>query len=243
MKFKRYFSLKRTTILCLLLCLAFSITGCGKNYEKTYQSYTKSLIAINYLGATKDFIDATGANQEDADALYDSNIKLLANNIQTYYNVTISDAPALQTEYENLARNIYSKVNYKVSKAYKGSNSYYVDITIYPIDLFNQTSSEVSAYIDEFNLAVSNGDYNDKTFEQYETDFSTGLIKILNDGCLEMTYADPVTVTVEIIHDGDTFYISDSDFLAIDRAMINASVQYNNVSEEEQTETTETSEE
>ena len=89
MKFKTFFSLKRTTILCLLLFLAFSITGCGKNYEKTYQSYTKSLIAINYLGATKDFIDATGANQEDADALYDSNIKLLANNIQTYYNVTV----------------------------------------------------------------------------------------------------------------------------------------------------------
>lgn len=244
MKIKYNLNIKKSIVLCLLFSLIFTMTGCGRNYEKIYQSYAKSLIAINYLGATKDFIDATGANQADADALYDSNIKLLANNIQAYYKATTVDAPKLQKEYENLARNIYSKVNYKVSKAYKGSNSYYVDVTIYPIDLFNQTAGEVSNYVEAFNLSVSNGDYNDKTFSEYETDFSTGLIEILNNGCMEMTYADPVKVTIEIIEDGDTFYISDNDFLAIDRAMINSSVQYNNIpSDDSIDESSETSEE
>ena len=39
-----------------------------------------------------------------------------------------------------------------------------------------------------------------------------------------MSYADPQVVTVEIIEDGNKYYISDRDFRNIDAAMINSSV-------------------
>ena len=55
---------------------------------------------------------------------------------------------------------------------------------------------------------------------EYETEFSTGLLELLNEGCLNMTYGEPVVVTVKIIETESTYYISDKDFLAIDAAMI-----------------------
>lgn len=218
------FRAKKSILLMISFISIISLTGCSGSLEKRYQNYVKSLIAINYLGAADDYIEATGANREDADTLYQSNVELLADNIIDYYSITLSDAPDMRQGYIDLARNIYSKVNYKVSRAYQSGSVYLVDVTIYPINLFAQTSDEVTNYVEGFNSGVANGDYNDYTLEQYETEFSTGMLEILNNGCLDMTYADPVTVTVEIIVDGDIYYISDRDFLRIDAAMINAAV-------------------
>lgn len=214
-------------ILSLLLCcvLIFSLTGCRDKKIDKYQDYVKSLISINYMGATEDYIKATGANKEDAEALYQSNAEHLADNILTYYNITINDAKDMRDGYVELAKSIYGKVNYKVSEARKDGSVYLVDVTIYPINLFSQSAADVTSYVDRFNTDVKDGVYNEYTLEQYETVFSTGMLEILNDACLNMTYADPVVVTVEIVEDGNTFYISDRDFLRIDAAMISTVIQ------------------
>ena len=211
---------KRMLVIAISLMSLFGLTGCEKQEAKTYQNYVKSLIAINYLGATDDYIEATGANKADAEALYQKNMEHLANNILTYYDVTISDVSGAKEGYIQLAKNIYSKANYKVAKAVEENGKYTVDVTIYPIDLFNQTSNQVVAYVEKFNKDVADGVYNDYTMEEYETAFSEGLLTILNEGCLNMTYAAPVTITVSIIEEEDYYYISDQDFLAIDAAMI-----------------------
>lgn len=215
---------KKLTIFTLCFSMLFSMAACGADVEKIYQSYIKSLIAINYLGATEDYVAASGATQTEADALYQANVEYLADNIITYYGITITDAPELREDYIELARLIYSKCNYTVSKAYQDGSVYLVDVTIYPMDLFAQTSGEVSAYVDTFNQAVEAGTYNDYTLTEYETEFSDGMIEILKNGTLNMTYCDPVTITVEIVVEGDTYYISDRDFLRIDAAMIASSI-------------------
>lgn len=212
--------------------MLFSLTACGTDVEKVYQSYIKSLIAINYMGATEDYMKASGASQEEADNLYQANVEYLADNIIAYYGITITDAPELREDYIDLARLIYSKCNYSVSKARKDGSVYLVDVTIYPMDLFAQTSGEVSAYVESFNQGVKDGTYNDYTLSQYETEFSKGMVEILTNGCLNMTYCEPVTITVEIILDGDTYYISDRDFLRIDAAMIASSIPEPAVTEE-----------
>lgn len=216
-------SFKKNISLLLCFILMLTLCSCGTKYEKKYQEYVKSLIAINYLGVSEEYIKSTGASKEDADALYEANAELLANNILTYYGITISDASEMTEQYVDLAKTIYSKVNYKVSPAYKDGSVYLVDVTIYPINLFAQSSADVANYVNKFNEGVARGDYNDYTLVQYETEFSTGMLEILNDAALNMTYADPVTVTVEIVVDGDTYYISERDFLKIDAAMINSS--------------------
>lgn len=208
--------------LFLSFIILFSLTGCSAKEESRYQDYVNSLIAINYLGAKEDYIAATGANQADADALYERNMEHLADNIISYYGITISDVSGAKQGYIDLAKNIYSKINYKVDKAKKNNGVYTVDVTIYPINIFSQTKEQVIAYVEHFNQEVANGTYNDYTLEQYETTFSDGLLSILNLGCLNMTYGDPVVITVTIIEDDNEYYISDEDFLALDAAMISS---------------------
>ncbi len=211
---------KKYTVLFLSLFLILSLTGCEKREEKRYQNYVKSLIAINYLGATEDYIKATGANKEDADALYEANAEYLADSILSFYGIEISEAPDMYPKYVELAKNIYSKANYKVSKAYKSGTQYFVDVTVYPMNIFVQTSPDVVAYVEHFNQEVAKGTYNNYTMNEYETEFSSGMLDILNEGCMNMTYGEPVTITATIITDGNTFYIGDHDFMAIDAAMI-----------------------
>ena len=64
------------------------------------------------------------------------------------------------------------------------------------------------------------------------------MLQILNDAALNMTYSSPVTVTVEIVVDKDTYYISERDFLKIDAAMINSSSTLSNDTQDNTTETT-----
>jgi hypothetical protein len=213
----------RHTQMLLLLCLlcSFLLTGCANGKKKRYENYVKSLIAMNYISTDQSNVEAAGATESDAQTLYDDNVNRLADNLQAYYGVNITDAPEMEDEYVELAKHIYSKVNYSVDRVYEGTNSYYVDVTVYPMDILNQCSEDVSAYVDVFNTAVANGSYNEYTLNEYETIFSRGLIDILFEASLDMQYADPVTVTVEIIEEGNTYRISDSDFLAIDKAMFN----------------------
>lgn len=227
--------IKSLTILMMLLVMCLSLTACKDKKQETYRDYVKSLIGINYLGATDDYIKATGASKEDAETLYNSNLELLANSIINYYGIVITDAPELKDSYIDLAKTIYSKVNYTVSKAYKDGGDYYVDVTVYPINIFGQTSDEVKTYISNFNSKVANGDYNDYELNAYETEFSNGLIDIIYNGCASMTYGDPVVLKVKIIKEKKEYYISDEDFLAIDNAII--AIGTNNVSTSTSTET------
>lgn len=206
----------------IFLCglFLFSLSGCAGSNADHYKKYVKSLISINYINASDDYKDA-GSTKQDAIALYESNMGYFADQIIAYYNVSLTDAyELLYPEYVRLAKSIYTKVNYSVSDAYKKDDTYYVDVTIYPIDFFNQTYNDVLGYIDNFNTEVQKGKYNSYTLEQYETTFSAGLLTILDRACVDLTYAEPVTITCKIIEDGDTFYISDADFAAIDNAML-----------------------
>lgn len=206
-------------IFCFLLM--FSITGCSKKKEKQYENYVKSLIGINYLGATDDYIKATNANKEDAIALYNANIGILTDSILKYYGITLSDDSELMEDFKELSKNIYSKVNYNVSNAYEVNGVYKVDVEIKPINIFVQTKDAVIAHIEDFNNRVSNGDFNEYTVDEYNDAFSAGILDILNKACENIEYSEPQTVTVCIVNSDRTFYISDEDFLAIDAQIIN----------------------
>lgn len=212
---------KKGILLIFTLVAVFALAGCGgKSKNAHYKSYVKSLIAINYLGATDDYIESAGCNKSDAIALYNSNIGVLTDSILTYYGITIPEGSSLRADYEELAKNIYSKIDYTVSDAYEADGTTKLDVKIKPINIFKQTKDEVIAYIDDFNTRVAHGDFNEYTVDMYNEEFARGIVLILDNACNEMTYADEVTVTVSIIESGNSFYISDEDFLSIDAAML-----------------------
>ena len=116
-------------ITALILCLTFliSLTGCGRKTSH-YSAYVKSLITANYLGQTGEYVKLTGANEDDAEALYLQNVTRLADNLSAYYGLDISGDEELAPAMVDLAKRIYSKARFTVGKTYKDNNINYVDV-------------------------------------------------------------------------------------------------------------------
>ena len=210
------------TLAALLLVMALALTGCGmNNKESKYKNYVESLITANYVGVSKDYIRATGAEDEEAEALYLQNASRLANNLSAYYDLDISSDHELAPQMVDLAKTIYSKCKFQVGDAYVENNIYYVDVTIHPIDILNQTNDTVRQYVDDFNTRVANGEYNDYERERYENEFARGIMDILRNASENMSYKEPVTIKLRILTNDNSFYISDDDFRQIDAAILN----------------------
>ena len=211
---------RKLIIAVLLAAMCLSLAACGDKKDKKYQKYVNDLITANYLGATDEYIETTGANKSDAEEMYDNNLLRLAGALESYYGLTVNSDDELFGEIKELAKVIYGAIKYDTGEAYKKGGSYYVDVTIYPIDILNQTDAEVKAYVESFNERVSAGEFNNYEKEAYEHEFAGGIVDILKAGVKEMKYADPVTVTVTIVVEGDTYYISNDDFIKIDDLLI-----------------------
>ena len=211
--------IKKTVAFILCLSFLLSLTACG-GAKGDYQGYVNSLITANYIGVSDGYVKITGANEEDVEALYLQNVARLASNLSDYYRLDIWNDTELSRAMTTLSRRIYSCVKFDVGKPYKDNNIDYVDVTIYPIDIINQTNEEVVAYINGFNEAVDRGDYDNYSKEEYEYEYASGIMGILADAVNNITYAEPEVVKVRIIVSDDTFYIGNDDFRNIDRCII-----------------------
>ncbi len=212
--------IKSTAAVFMLFILLTGLSACGSDREIRYQTYVDSLITANYLNSCEQYVRSTGANQDDADAMYLQNVTRLANNLESFYGLEISSDVELGPRMVELSKKIYSKARFRTETAFQDNNIYYVNVTIEPINLLNQTHDEVLAYVDEFNKRVEKGDYNNYVKEDYEHEFAAGIIEILDRACDKMEYADPVTIKVRIIQSDSNYYISNEDFRAIDMAIL-----------------------
>ena len=226
---------KRLCSLLLVLLVVGLLSGCGSSKESRYQDYVRSLITANYLGTSDEYIKTTGANQADAEALYLQNANRLANNLNTYYGLSISSDTELAPRMDEVAKQIYGKIRFDVASARMDNGIYYVDVTIYPINILNDTHDYVKDYVELFNQKVQAGDYNDVTREEYRHEFALGIISILEEGAKKVTYQDPKTVTVRIIEGKETYYISDDDLRKIDAEVIATLSEENQEQEEPET--------
>ncbi|MBO4862824.1 MAG: hypothetical protein J5517_00515 [Eubacterium sp.] len=217
-------SLKKTTALLLSFILIISLTSCSGS-SSHYSAYVKSLITANYLGRTSEYVKLTGADEGDAEALYLQNVTRLADNLSEYYTLDISGNEELAPAMVDLAKQIYGKAKFTVGETYKDNNIYYVDVSIQPIDILNQTNQEVYEYIENFNDEVAKGTYNNYTKEEYEYEFASGIIGILAGAVSEIEYRDAETVKVRIITSEDTYYIGNEDLRNIDMAILATKVE------------------
>ena len=227
-----YKRIRKSILVLLSLILLFGTAACSDQREVRYQTYVDSLITANYLNACEEYIRATGANQDDAEAMYLQNVTRLAENLESYYGLEISSDVELAPKMVEVSKKIYGKARFNTKEAFKDNNIYYVDVEIYPIDILNQTHDEVVEYIDDFNTRVENGEFNNYVKEDYEHEFASGIIDILDEAAGSMEYADPETVRVRIIQSDSNFYISNDDFRKIDMAILSTDAsKYEDASE------------
>ena len=202
----------------LIIC---TLSGCQSHKKKkVYQNYVQDLMDVNYKGIYDGYIKNEDGNESDAITMYNETCAALANQLIAHYSMTGSTTLTITETYNELAQNIYAQADYTVSESYEKDGTYYVDVTIYPINILNQAYDDIIAQIETFNEAVNAGKYNDYTETEYEEEFALAIADILNDYCSHIEYQDAVTVTVAITDDGEYYSVDTEELQAINDAII-----------------------
>ncbi len=216
--------LKKTLIACMVCTMMLSLVGCSlfDSKSKVYSRYIVSLLDINYKNVSKDYMTLTGVSQSDAEAVYVANMDYQAHNLMSYYGVKEVDDGTILSEFYYLAQSIFSNAKYEVTDVIvdEETDSYTLELTVYPLDTLEATHDQVVAYIESFNARVDEGDYNDTTEIEYETEFAEGIIDILKSTVDNPGYMDPVVLEIPIQPSSDYYYIDDADFLEIDKNIL-----------------------
>lgn len=206
----------------LILTLFCSLCGCSLmgNTKKDYENYIQALMDVNYKAYYDDYLVITGVSLSDAEAVYNEGIDNLADQLMNTYGIQDVEGSDLHTQFEELARNIYSHASYEITNVDKVDGTYTVTVTIYPIDILVTTYPEVTAYIQDMNTKVDQGVYNDYELSDYQLEYAEGILQILNHAFDTIGNSEGVAVTVTILDNEEYYYISDNDFLALDRAIL-----------------------
>lgn len=228
MKLKSGFIAKRMLAGIFTAVMIFSLAGCSLlgNSKKTYANYVTSLLDANYKADFTNYMKITKATEEEAQSVYDDGIDYLADALMTAYGIKDVEGSDIKDQFKTLAKDVYNHAGYEVSNVTNTDGTYTVTVTIYPIDLLLITYDDVVAYIENMNKRVAAGDYNDYELDAYETEYAQGILDILTAAVPNIGNGDGVDVTVTIQDNGEYYYISDDDFLALDKAML-ASKQVN----------------
>lgn len=217
-------TIKKTITLSMIFILAFSLCGCSlfDSRAKVYSRYAISLLDINYKNVSKDYMTLTGVSQKDAEAVYVDNMDYQAHNLMNYYGVKEVDDGTILSEFYYLAQSIFANAKYEVTdvKKDKDNDSYTLELTVYPLDTLEASYDEVVKYIEDFNTRVDDGNYNNTTEVEYETEFAEGIIDILKAHTSDPGYMDPVVLEIPIQPSDDYYYITDDDFLKIDQNIL-----------------------
>ena len=217
-------TIKKTITLSMIFILAFSLCGCSlfDSRAKVYSRYAISLLDINYKNVSKDYMTLTGVSQKDAEAVYVDNMDYQAHNLMNYYGVKEVDDGTILSEFYYLAQSIFANAKYEVTdvKKDKENDAYTLELTVYPLDTLEASYDEVVQYIEDFNTKVDDGNYNNTTEVEYETEFAEGIINILKAHTSEPGYMDPVVLEIPIQPSDDYYYITDDDFLKIDQNIL-----------------------
>lgn len=216
------FRTKKIITLCMTCILVCSLYGCSlfDSRAKVYSRYATSLLDINYKNVSKDYITLTGVSQKDAEAVYVDNMDYQAHNLMNYYGVKEVDDGTILSEFYYLAQSIFANAKYEVTDVKKDDDSYTLELTVYPLNTLEVCYDSIVEYIEDFNTKVDDGNYNNTTEVEYEAEFAEGIIDILKNSTQEPGYMDPVILEIPIQPSDDYYYISDDDFLKIDKNIL-----------------------
>lgn len=213
---------KKTAVILLAVLIIISLTGCSLmgNSKKTYANYVQSLLDVNYKAEFTDYMKITNSTQEEAQTVYDDGLNYLADALMVAYGINDVEGSDIKSQFVELAKEIYSHASYEIEGVTKTDGVYQVSVNIQPIDILLITYDDVVTYIEDMNQRVTNGFYNDYELDAYEIEYAQGIIDILNEALPNVGNGETVTVTVTILDNDEYYYISDADFLALDKAIL-----------------------
>ncbi len=216
--------MKRTRIaaLCGILLLGLlTLTACGGFDAK---ALVQGNLDVIYLGTyDQDYLDMVEITEEEAEASYNEGIENEATFFCDYFDV---DWDALTAEGQqailDMYKQIYQHSKYEVGEVTRNSDTYLVELTVYPIDIIKKFVDEDSDFfLDSWQHRLDTGEFDLYTDEEFEQAWASEIVTLISARLDNIGYLDPETISVQIAQDDDGYYvITDNDFQRIDELMI-----------------------
>ena len=186
-------------LLCLLLSAAalLSLAACTSPLEeKLWEILTPTLVQGDldalYLGEfNENYLDLTGASEEDCQSAYEQNLSLSADIFARCFGITnLTDD--LRSEVEDLYREIYARAHYSVVGAVQIDETHYtVTVNVEPMDFFTPVLDGFddamagfrARWIDYVDVSRLNG-LIEKVFGWYDNYEFHAISHAINDFCV-----------------------------------------------------------
>ena len=220
-------------LLCLLLSAAalLSLAACTSPLEeKLWEILTPTLVQGDldalYLGEfNENYLDLTGASEEDCQSAYEQNLSLSADIFARCFGITnLTDD--LRSEVEDLYREIYARAHYSVVGAVQIDETHYtVTVNAEPMDFFTPVLDGFDDAMAGFRARwIDYVDVSRMTDEQYaafELDWAQSVLAWCRRNLDGITYLPVQTVEISVTQDGDGLWSIDADSMqAFDEAVL-----------------------
>jgi hypothetical protein len=134
----------------LLLGVALCVCSCIRMIDPV--AYTQAVLDVTYKNETEQYIELTGATEEDAKQVFESNLELTS---KIYKNAKLPEE--LENNYNQLFKDIILRVRYTVGEATKNEDgNYVVDVSVEPMTLFDDTYETFREKSAEYAVNLSN---------------------------------------------------------------------------------------
>lgn len=184
-------------------------------------AYMQAILDVSYKNETEDYMELTGATEEEAKEIFQNNPDATMHEFNT---AELSEE--LEESYRTLFEKTVKQVKYTVGEAADAEGGgYTIDISVEPILLFDNTYDEFQKKAEEYAAEISNRVMNGEEMPSddeiqnhvYQTYYDV-LTEELDAG---LAYGEAKNITVHINKTEEGVYeIPEEDLRALDQAMI-----------------------
>lgn len=212
----------RLAALCGILLLGLlTLSACGGFDAKTLLQGNLDVI---YLGVyDQDYLNMVEMTEEEAEASYNEGIGNEAAYFCDYFDVDWDALTiAAQQDILDMYKQIYQHSKYEVGEVTRSSDTYLVELTVYPMDIIQKFVDEDSdSFLDSWQHRMDAGEFDLYTDEEFARAWSHEIVTLISARLDNIGYLDPETIPVQIDQDDDGHYvITDNGFRRIDELIL-----------------------
>lgn len=214
---------KKAAVIVLALCIVAAV-GIGvylwlNRFDAS--AYVQAVLDVSYKNETEEYMEITGASEEEADAVFENNLDATMGEFES------SAMPEdLQPQYRELFGEIARSVNYTVGEAQKEEDgSFAVPLKVKPVSLFVDTYETFTRRAEEYAQQITDSVMQGGAMpgdEEMQTEVYRIYYEVLKEGMDNGPLygaAQDITLHVRRNDDGD-YEIDGEDMKQLDALLI-----------------------
>lgn len=211
----------RILFLAVLTILLGVLSGCS---SFSAADLVKNNLDLIYLDQYSDeYLKKVNLDKAQAEQQYQEGLNVEADVFANLFNIELDSCDdAVKEQILALYRQIYSHSKYEVGTESRNGDTYLVQLTVYPIDIFAKVIEEdVEEFGNTMQSREAAGEFADLTDAEFEAVWAQAVIDMVSGHLNSISYLDAQTISVQVVQDDDGAYsIDSSDFQRIDSLMI-----------------------